>query len=436
MGEDRGFRATFWLPAGAAVAGIAMVALAAMALHAVRQRYQLALDGRVLGLAHQVESVLREQALEGAASSLEVPFREGSPEVAGMVLHDSRGVELVRLGRTDGTLPSRKVTIFLGPHGRGGPPSSEERSQRLRQLRSGSGTGGSSGLGPPWSRDGALRTGTPQGRTGLGRYTLEIFLDPRAGRPPLATRLILPAAVAGSLAFVALALVAGRLLDRQRELVLQEAQQRRSEALGRAGAGLAHQLRTPLATIKGSLQMIAEETTGERQARRARSAVAQAERMERMLGLLLDFARPPEPEPEEVEVAGLLDELTTGRKGVRTAVAPGLRVVADREHLLQILENLVDNALAASPADAPVEITARREGRLAVFVVADRGPGPGENPEELFEPYVTGRADGTGLGLPIARNLAEGNGGSLELRSRSGGGTEAVLRLPLAGGGA
>ncbi|NOZ94106.1 MAG: HAMP domain-containing histidine kinase [Acidobacteria bacterium] len=436
MKEQWEFRATFWLPAAAAVAGIAMVALATVALHAVRQRYQLALDGRVLGLAHRVESLLRERAVENAASSLDEPFREASPEVAGMVLHDSRGIELVRLGRTDGTLRSRKVTIFLGPHGRGGPPSSEERSQRLRQLRNAPGTAGSSGLGPPWARGDASRTGTTDGRAGRGRYVLEVFLAPHAGRPPLATRLILPAAVAGSLALVALALVAGRLLDRQRELVLQEAQQRRSEALGRAGAGLAHQLRTPLATIKGSLQMIAEEATGERPARRARAAIAQAERMERMLGLLLDYARPPEPEPEEVEVAGLLDELATGRDDVRTGVTPGLRVVADREHLLQILENLVDNALAASPGDASVEITVRPEGRLAVFVVADRGPGPGEDPEELFEPYVTGRADGTGLGLPIARNLAEGNGGSLELRPRTGGGTEAILRLPLAGGGA
>jgi len=193
-------------------------------------------------------------------------------------------------------------------------------------------------------------------------------------------------------------------------------------------------LRTPLATIKGSLQMIAEEGQGDTLQRRARAAVSQAERMERMLGLLLDFAKPPTPEPEAVDVAEVLEELVAGRQGIRTEVPPGVRVTVDREHLLQILENLTDNALAASPEGSPVEVSVFPRGSRVLFIVADRGPGPGEDPETLFEPYVTRRADGTGLGLPIARNLAEVNGGSLRLRRGEAGGTEAVLELPRATG--
>ena len=65
--------------------------------------------------------------------------------------------------------------------------------------------------------------------------------------------------------------------------------------------------------------------------------------------------------------------------------------------------------------------------------MSDRGPGPGEDPEKLFEPYVTRRTDGTGLGLPIARALAEAGEGTLHLETGASGGCVAVLRLPAAG---
>ncbi len=433
--EDRGgFRAEVWLPVGALAAGIAMVALAVMALDAVRSRYELVLDGRVLGLAHRVETVLRDRGIQNAREALEPLLEDAGPEIRGIVLRDSAGKPVARLGDIDGTLRSRTVDLALGPRGFGGPPSPAERRQRLRQLQAETASTEPGPAGPGWGRGVEPRNGSPAERRGRGRFQMEVFLDRNAGRPPLASRLVLPAAVVGSVFLVILSLIAGRLLDRQRAMIRQEARERRLEAMGRAGAGLAHQLRTPLATIKGSLQMIAETAQGETLQRRARAAVGQAERMERMLGLLLDFARPPAPEAEDVDVATLLEELAAGRDGVRVQ-APGTLVVrADREHMLQILENLLDNALAASPEGGPVEISAAASRRHARIIVADRGPGPGDNPEELFEPYVTGRAEGTGLGLPIARNLAEANGGTLELRARVSGGTEAILELPLAGG--
>ncbi len=435
--RQRGFRAGFWLPLAAAVTAVAMAALGAMALRAAHERDELALDGRVLGLAHAAETALREQGLEEADGVLAPLLEEASPDVVGLRLLDVRGEELVRLGETPADAPRRTLVLFLGPGGRGGPggggmtPGEWRRLVRERFVEGGPDP--VPGGGPPW----AHRTGDgerPAGRRG-GRYTLEVYLRPGAGRPPLTTRLVLPAAVAAGGVVFLLALVTGRLLDRERSRIREEAQRRRLESLGRAGAGLAHQLRTPLATIKGSLQMVAEGATDPLHRRRLEAAVVQAERMERMLGLLLDFARPPAPELEVVELRPFLEEVAGDRDGVTVEVPEGLEVLVDREHLAQILENLIDNALRVSPPGDVVEVAASPEGKRIRIVVADRGPGPGDDPESLFEPYVTGRADGTGLGLTLARNLAESNGGTLWLAPREGGGAEAILEMPRAGGG-
>ena len=115
-----------------------------------------------------------------------------------------------------------------------------------------------------------------------------------------------------------------------------------------------------------------------------------------------------------------------------TAVAAPTAFV-DPEHLRQVLDNLIANALAASPEGEPVELAVAGRRQTVIVTVADRGPGPGDDPEELFEPYVSRSGGGTGLGLAIARNLAEANGGALRLETRAGGGCTAVLTLPASG---
>lgn len=400
------------LPVVALVAASVMVAFAWMAASSARERARLALDGRVLGVAHRVELALRDQGLEAASQVLQAVLQDAAAEVSGLRLLSPDGRPVAAAGEPGDDGPLRRVTLFLGPGGRGGGPPA----------------GFTRGAG---SHGGARLSGGASGaRRGRGRYTLEISLRRGVGGPPLAARLILPVAALAGLVLVALAVLAGRLLERQRLEVLEAAQRRRLEELGRAGAGLAHQLRTPLATIKGSCQMAAEDVEDPPVRRRLEVALEQVQRMERMLGRLLDFARPPRPEPETVEMGPFLEELAGRWSGVRAGAGSACVARADREHLVQILENLVENALAVSPEGEAVEITAASRGGRVVVTVADRGPGPGEDPEALFQPYLTGRADGSGLGLPIARNLAEANGGSLVLRPRAGGGTEAVLELP------
>jgi len=394
--ESTGPRWDLWLPLVALLVAVAMAGLAGLAVQAMRQRNALALEGRVLGLAHGAERQLRESGITAAEEVLSSLLEDAGPAVRGLVLLYADGQEVFAIGIRDSSFDRRSVDLYVGRFAGGGPRATE------------------------W---------TP----GRGRFTLQLFMDPEANALPLATRLILPAAVVVGCGLVALAALGGHLLVRHRRQARDEAQRRRLDALGRAGAGLAHQVRTPLATIKGSCQLVAECVTDERCGRRLEAAVAETERMERMLGLLLDYARPPSPESQAVQVADLAGDFPIHNDAVRWAIPERVQVFADPEHLVQILTNLVDNALAFSPPGKTVEVTSNVRGGTVEIVVADRGPGPGASPEELFEPYTTTRADGTGLGLPIARNLAEVNGGSLVLRQRAGGGCDAVLTLPWAG---
>jgi len=260
-----------------------------------------------------------------------------------------------------------------------------------------------------------------------------VFLSSGAGVPPLPIRFLLPFSVVVGLGLFALAVLGGRLLIRQQHEAEVESDRRRLQALGRAGAGLAHQLRNPLATIKGSAQLLEEILKDHESRNRAGTIVTQADRMDRMLGTLLDFARPPAPEISTVDLCHALSELTRDVARVRVDVPASTTVDVDPDHLDHIVENLLSNALLHSPNDSIVEISGHTIGGQVEIQISDRGPGPGDEPEELFQPYVTHRPDGAGLGLTIARTLAEANGGRLTLVSRQDGGSTAVLILPANG---
>ncbi len=411
-----------WLPAVAAVASVGMVFLAATATNALEERNDLALEGRVLGVAHRVESQLRDEGSDEASSILEEQLSAAGADVVGLALAEPNGNEIASTPPGSRAASTREIELFVGRGGAG---------------RFGRGGPSAAGGGPRWGR-GRGRAGPDPARMrggGVGRMILRVHLAASATRAPLAARLLLPVTAVFAVALFALALFGARLLQRQHVETQRAAARRRLEALGRAGAGLAHQLRTPLATIKGASQLLKEEapapeTNGETEPdptvhRRVDTILEQVERMQRMVGRLLDYARPPRPEPRDIAVADIASEVTG-----ETEVSTEARVRADPEHLREILEILVDNAREASPTGVPIEVSAEQQGERIVLFVRDRGAGPGDDPEHLFEPYVSGRASGTGLGLPIARTLAEANGGTLRLSEREGGGCEAALTLP------
>jgi two-component system sensor histidine kinase PilS (NtrC family) len=405
----------FLLPAAALVVVAASMGLAFTAAGALRDRHALTVQGRLSLLAHRIERELRESDPELGEEILAAELAQNRGFLEGLAIRG--GVGDLSVGVTT-----------MGDAAAGG--TDEPREARRFELY----------LGPAWHGWITVdATGGPEMRHIGGRRGLEMFLAPAALQPPRVSRLLVPAAALAGAVLLGLSVLGGRLLMRQRHEEWRRGERRRLEGMARAGAGLAHQLRTPLATIKGSCQLLQEQCrdrAGQEGTRRRLGIVLeQTERMDRLLGDLLDYARPPAPEPADVELAPELAELAELDPRVRTENADALSLRVDPEHLRHVLINLVSNALEHSPEASPVEVTAHRRGEAVEISVADRGPGPGDDPEHLFEPYVTHRADGTGLGLPIARALTLANGGTVALTPRPGGGTVAVVLLPRVHGG-
>ncbi len=225
---------------------------------------------------------------------------------------------------------------------------------------------------------------------------------------------------------------AGKLENRMLE------QQRLAE-MGEMGAVLAHEIRNPLGVIKGTAQVLEEKIRDQDEAGRLRMVVDQAQRLERLVNGLLDFARPNDLRKEEQDLRILAEKacavLESEAVAKRVAVLQDLdsvRVQADPDALMQVLLNLLGNAVHSVEKGGNVVVKARKRGNNAVVEVLDDGAGIPENlGQRIFSPFVTSKSDGCGLGLSVSRRIAEEHGGTLKAENRREGGARFVLTLPL-----
>jgi two-component system sensor histidine kinase HydH len=239
--------------------------------------------------------------------------------------------------------------------------------------------------------------------------------------------------IAASVLLVA-ALVFWRQSRRAEALAEQLARDRQLKALGEMSAVLGHELRNPLAALKGHAQLLVERLKDHPGHRGAEIVVREAVRMERLTEEILEFARTGavEPAPEDPGEVARSAVDGSGLGGIEAVVADGLpRWPIDRLRIEQVLVNLLKNAVQASPDGAVVDLRVAAEAKGLVFEVRDRGEGLAEGEAEwIFEPFHTKRVHGTGLGLAVSKRIVEAHGGRISARNHPEGGALFTVWLP------
>jgi two-component system, NtrC family, sensor histidine kinase HydH len=223
------------------------------------------------------------------------------------------------------------------------------------------------------------------------------------------------------------------------QLTAAEAAVRRSErlaALGQLSAGLAHELRNPLGSIKGSADLLARSASQKDPIAKELAEIISVEvdRTNSLVTRFLDFARPLEPRRELADVTEVIDRAVNRAKvDVSRNYSDSLpRLAIDPELMEQVFLNLVTNAAQASAPGDPLTIRTREVDGQAEVSVIDRGCGiPPDKIETIFNPFVTTKQNGVGLGLAIVAKIVDGHGGKMSVESEPGKGSTFRVLLPI-----
>ena len=222
------------------------------------------------------------------------------------------------------------------------------------------------------------------------------------------------------------------------------ARSQRLASLGSLAAGVAHEIRNPLSSIKGFATYFREryrDNPDDRQT--AETMISEVDRLNRVITQLLEFARPMTMKRTPTSIQAVIRhalkmvERQAREKGVvietdLPAAIPEILLDADR--MSQVFLNLVLNAIAATDGGGRIRVSlARNDDRTIRVIITDTGAGiRQEDLPRVFDPYFTTKPSGTGLGLPIVQKIVEAHGGAIRLESEAGKGTTATLLLPSA----
>jgi two-component system sensor histidine kinase HydH len=218
---------------------------------------------------------------------------------------------------------------------------------------------------------------------------------------------------------------------------------KRLASLGNLAAGVAHEIRNPLSSVKGFATYFREKLKDSPQDRdTATTMIQEVERLDRVIGQLLEFARPSTLKIKPVRINDLIKhslKLIEGdarSKGIEVKADIPLDlpdVAMDGDRINQVLLNLYLNGLQAMDGGGVLAVKVSRDysRKITTITVSDNGRGiePADL-ERIFDPYFTTKADGTGLGLAIVHKILDAHGGSIKVRSQSGTGTTVTITLP------
>ena len=222
------------------------------------------------------------------------------------------------------------------------------------------------------------------------------------------------------------------LTSLERVEALEMAQRRKAlAAVGELAAGLAHEVRNPVAAIRGAAQAMGPEATDRQHDEMLEVIEQESERLGRFVGEFLDYARPASPRRDAVDPAALFARCLQGQRlagrkieAEVSILEPAPPVLGDPDQLRRVLDNLLQNAWEAGGDGVRVrlEVHAAEDGRVAVRF-EDNGPGiPDEELKRLFRPFHTTKDGGTGLGLALVHRIVEAHGGEIRVESPPGSG--------------
>jgi two-component system, NtrC family, sensor histidine kinase HydH len=246
-------------------------------------------------------------------------------------------------------------------------------------------------------------------------------------------------------------IAAEQLAEANRNLQAAEATVRRTErlaALGQLSAGLAHEIRNPLSTIKGSAEMLLKNVDSDSAVSRELAGFISSEvdRTNALVTRFLDFARPLALRLEKTEITEVIDEAVAEvekhtppfevsiYKNYSPEIPPFL---LDRQLVERVLYNLLLNAAQASPPQGTITVKTRQIGDTVEIGVVDRGSGiAAKDRESIFNPFFTTKSSGVGLGLAIVSKIVDEHGGRITVESEPGAGSVFHVFLPIRENGA
>ncbi len=247
--------------------------------------------------------------------------------------------------------------------------------------------------------------------------------------------------------YFAIALLTGGLIEREykarrkaEEMRLRLERSQKMSLVGQIAAGMAHEIKNPLASIKGAVEILNDDTTAPDDREEFKSIVfKEVKRINASVSDFLEFARPSETQMNDFNLAEIVQsslrqvQPQSGKRDISIVshIDDQIKVNGDAEKIHQVILNLLLNAMDASPDGSTIEVTLKTDDRDAVITVEDSGDGITEtDANKIFEPFFTTKSTGTGLGLAIAKNIMDQHRGTIKLENRPGGGAMAQITIP------
>jgi len=248
--------------------------------------------------------------------------------------------------------------------------------------------------------------------------------------------------------YFAIAFLAGGLIQREfkarkraEDMRVQLERSHKMSLVGQIAAGMAHEIKNPLASIKGAVEILCDKTTSEPDRTEFKSIVQkEVKRINTSVTDFLEFARPSETKMADINLADMVRsslrqvQPQAGKRGITMVshIEDPVKIMGDEEKIHQVMLNLLLNAVDASPDASSVTVTLKPDHESAHITVADSGEGiHNDDIHRIFEPFFTTKSSGTGLGLAIAKNIVDRHKGTIKLYNSDGGGAVAEVSLPL-----